>query len=180
MRRYCGVLALHQGQVALVREQYETWDTEYWNVPSGAVEVGESPTAGAVRELREETGLRAADEALGLVWTTTVIHQGRAISASCNYVASIAEPTFCVDDPDGSVIDVQWFRFEEALRRLRSLPYPPLRVPAVAYLERPTPQPVAWTFTLSEAANGEPLWSWQSSVSSPDDDKPLATPTPST
>lgn len=179
MRRYAGVIAQYHGQLALVRERYEAWDAEYWNLPSGGVESGESPTAGAVRELREETGLRAAEEALELVSTTTVVHQGRAVSQSWNYVASVAEPEFCVDDPDGSVTDVRWFSFGDAIRLLRAHPYPPLSIPAVTYLDRVAGKPIAWTFTLAEDANAEPRWSWRSSVSGPDDDQPLATSAPS-
>ncbi|NUR98181.1 MAG: NUDIX hydrolase [Kribbellaceae bacterium] len=134
MQGYAGVVAWHGGKVALVWERYEAWDTQYWNLPSGAVEVGETPAAGAVRELREETGLRAGAGELELVWTTRTVVDGRIPSRSWNYVAEVADPTFAVDDPDGSVMDVRWFEPADAVRALEQLPYPPIAVPAVHYL----------------------------------------------
>lgn len=67
MPDYAGVLAFRGDRVALVREHYEGWDDERWNLPSGAIEPGESPEEGAVRELREETGLVVPVSALTLV-----------------------------------------------------------------------------------------------------------------
>jgi 8-oxo-dGTP diphosphatase len=57
MSRFAGVLAFHEGRVVLVREQYPAWGGQFWNVPSGRVEDGESFAQGAARELAEETGL---------------------------------------------------------------------------------------------------------------------------
>ncbi|HWD79622.1 MAG TPA: NUDIX hydrolase [Kribbella sp.] len=134
MQGYAGVLARYAGKVALVREQYEAWDAPCWNLPSGAVENGETPAAGAIRELREESGLRAAEEKLELVWTTRTVVDGRTTSRSWNYAAAMEDPTFAVDDPDGSVMDVRWFSTDDAVRALQQLPYPPLAVPALHYL----------------------------------------------
>ncbi|WP_432948091.1 NUDIX hydrolase [Kribbella sp. CA-253562] len=58
MKQYVGVVVRYGDRIALVREQYATWDREHWNLPSGAVEPGETPRAGAVREVLEETGHR--------------------------------------------------------------------------------------------------------------------------
>jgi 8-oxo-dGTP pyrophosphatase MutT (NUDIX family) len=41
--RYASVLAFHASRVVLVREEYPTWGGEFWNVPSGGVEEGETP-----------------------------------------------------------------------------------------------------------------------------------------
>jgi len=49
-----GALFLDEaGRVLLVRPTYK----EYWDIPGGYVEPGESPHAGCVREIREELGL---------------------------------------------------------------------------------------------------------------------------
>jgi 8-oxo-dGTP diphosphatase len=141
--------------VTLVREQYEAWDAPYWNLPSGAVEGGETPTAGAIRELREESGLRAVEADLALVWTTQVLIDGRVTSRSWNYTVDVQEPAFAPDDPDGSVMEVRWFSVEDAVRRLRQLPYPPITVPAIDYLTSAVPRR-EWSFTLDREA-----WSWE-------------------
>lgn len=146
MQGYAGVVAWYAGKVALVRERYEAWDGPYWNLPSGAVENGETPTAGAIRELREESGLRAAEEKLELVWTTQTVVDGRTTSQSWNYTVATQDPTFAVNDPDGSVTDVQWFTTDDAVRALEQLPYPPLAVPAVHYLTTGEPGR-DWVFT---------------------------------
>ena len=45
----------------------------YWFTPGGGLDPGESPAAGAARELAEETGLLLAPERLGApVWTEVV------------------------------------------------------------------------------------------------------------
>ncbi|TDO62573.1 8-oxo-dGTP diphosphatase [Kribbella sp. VKM Ac-2571] len=155
MQRYAGVVARYDGMVAVVREQYEAWDTPYWNLPSGAVEDGETPADGAVRELREESGLIAAADELELAWTTRTVVDGRATSQSWNYMVDVSEPAFAVDDPDGSVMEVRWFPVKDAVRLLCDLPYPPIAVPAVDYLTHGI-RGRNWGFTLA----GE-VWSWE-------------------
>jgi len=152
--RYCGVIARHDGQVAVVRERYDAWDAEYWNLPSGAVEDGETPAGGAVRELREETGLRVDEEALELVWRTISTVDGEAANKSWNYVVSVGDPSFCIDDPDGYITDARWFPVEDAVRLLRQLPYPPLAVPSSHFLQ--TAERLVWNFTPAD--DGQ--WGW--------------------
>jgi 8-oxo-dGTP diphosphatase len=156
MQVYAGVIAQYDGKIALVRDHYEAWDQPYWNLPSGGVDVGESPAAGAVRELREETGLHTTPDALRLVWTTTVIKSGETLSQSWNYVATVTDPEFLIDDPDDTVTDAAWFSPEDAVRLLHKMPWPPITVPALAYLQ--TPALASWAFTLADPAH----WTWQS------------------
>ncbi len=152
VRRFGGVVALYDGRVVLVREQYETWDAPYWSLPSGSVETGETPEAGSARELAEETGLNAAS--LHLIWRTTVVVDGEEVTSnSWNYATTVEDDTLAVDDPDGAILEARWFPPTEAAALLTSLPYPPLAVPAVAYLE--TGEPLDWTFTCTDNT-----WSW--------------------
>ncbi|NKB68516.1 MAG: NUDIX domain-containing protein [Candidatus Latescibacteria bacterium] len=49
-----------QQRVLLCRRR----DIDFWNMPGGGLETGEAPWEGAVREVREETGLEVAVEKL--------------------------------------------------------------------------------------------------------------------
>jgi 8-oxo-dGTP diphosphatase len=153
VRRYGGVIATYDGQVALVREQYETWDAPYWSPPSGTVEEGETPAAGSARELLEETGLKAPESALQLIWQATVVIDGQIISNAWNYATTVEDNTLATDDPDGAILEARWFPPTEAATLLTRLPYPPLSVPAVAYLQTGTP--LHWTFTQTNTT-----WTW--------------------
>jgi 8-oxo-dGTP pyrophosphatase MutT (NUDIX family) len=56
-----------EGRVLLVNPTYK----EYWNLPGGGVDAGETPYAGCVREVREELGLTPAIGPLRLAaWTS--------------------------------------------------------------------------------------------------------------
>ncbi|MFK4082818.1 NUDIX hydrolase [Kribbella sp. NPDC020789] len=155
VRRYGGVVASYDGWVALVREQFERWDKAYWSLPSGAIELGESPEAGSVRELAEESGLKAPESSLRLVWRATVVVEGEVTSNTWNYATEVEDDAFAVDDPDGSILEARWFQPAEAADLLTQLPYPPLSVPAVEYLRTGTP--IDWTFTCTGST-----WNWAS------------------
>src|ERR1039458_1819533 len=51
-----GAIVVHDARVLLVRRGTEPLKG-HWTLPGGVLEVGESLTAGVVREVREETGL---------------------------------------------------------------------------------------------------------------------------
>ncbi len=57
-----GVVAIDdQDRVALVAQHRYTLDHRSWEIPEGGAPAGESPLAGAQRELREEAGVEAAE-----------------------------------------------------------------------------------------------------------------------
>ena len=51
-----GVLTLDENRLLLVQRAIEPFKG-YWDIPGGFLEAGEHPATGAVREVREETGL---------------------------------------------------------------------------------------------------------------------------
>jgi 8-oxo-dGTP diphosphatase len=146
MTDYAGVLAFRDGRVALVRERYKDWENEQWSLPSGAVEPGESPAEAAVRELREETGLRVRVDQLTLVAEVLVVSRdGASRSTAWNYRAESPDGDFAIDDPDSSVREARWFLAAEAVPLVGAVPYPPLSQPVVAHLEGDAA--IRWTFT---------------------------------
>ena len=146
-RRYTGVLAFHAGRVVLVREEYPTWGGEFWNIPSGRVEDGESPAEGAARELAEETGLVVPPADLVLVSTTVTTH-GTRESRAWNHAVQVAATELRVADPDGIVSEARWFEIADAVEVLAILPYRPLAEPAVAYLTGRAEPVREWRFVL--------------------------------
>ncbi len=62
---------LADGRLVLVRQYRYAVDAQVWELPAGRREAGETPEAGARRELEEEVGLRAGTlEPLLVFWTT--------------------------------------------------------------------------------------------------------------
>jgi len=53
-----GIIQNEQGEILLCHRR----DKDLWNLPGGRVEIGESPWAAVVREVKEETGLNVKIE----------------------------------------------------------------------------------------------------------------------
>lgn len=148
--RFAGVLARHRGRVALVRQRHDDGQL-VWSLPGGRVEPHETPEQGAVRELREETGLVVSTARLGLVSTVSVAAPAPGYGA-WNFVVDVEDPALAVDDPDGLVEQASWFAVEEAVRLLTGLPYRPMSEPSVAMLTEPGTDTGHWAFPSA----GEP------------------------
>jgi 8-oxo-dGTP pyrophosphatase MutT (NUDIX family) len=149
-RRFAGVLAHHHGEVILVRESHVRWGGEFWNVPSGMIEAHETPARGAVRELAEETGLVVSSLGLRLRTTTSVVIDGDQVH-SWNFEVEVDDPTVRVQDPNLLVQEARWFPVDQAIERLRLLPYRPLAEPAIATLTAEAAGTTHWTFASPDA-----------------------------
>lgn len=149
-QRFAGVLAHHNGNVVLVREEHSRWGGEFWNLPSGMLEAHETPAEGAARELAEETGLRVAPSDLRLRTTSSTVVDGIAVQA-WNFEVDVEESAIAVGDPDLLVQAARWFPADAAIDLLRSLPYRPLAEPALAVLTGAATAGTHWEFASPEA-----------------------------
>ena len=84
--RACG--ALIQGDMILMVRHVEP-TRSYWTLPGGGVEAGETPAEAAVREVREETGLRV--RAVRRLWEGTYGNGHRTSPEYCYLVEPEAE-----------------------------------------------------------------------------------------
>lgn len=57
-------LVVREGRLLVIRHRHPDPEKEYWVVPGGDLEPGESPAEGARREMEEETGLHVKVERL--------------------------------------------------------------------------------------------------------------------
>ncbi|SRR6266481_2271125 len=56
------VISNNRGEVLLIkRSKNNDVFPEYWDIPGGTLEDGEDPSQGAIREIKEETGLSISD-----------------------------------------------------------------------------------------------------------------------
>jgi len=94
------ILHRHDGQILLVQEQKKA-NYGKWNLPGGHLEAGEKITAGAIREVKEETGLDVnLSGLLGLYsWRTGKEHALRYVF--------IAE-TKGDPKPGDEILEVKW------------------------------------------------------------------------
>ncbi len=108
-----GVLAKHQNKFLLARETLEG-GKDYWIVPGGKVEFGESIEDAAKRELKEETGIETKN--------LKFLCYKEAIFADYNYHTVIfffettAKNFDLKEDIEGKVIESKWFTREEVIK----------------------------------------------------------------
>ncbi|WP_045741150.1 NUDIX domain-containing protein [Actinoplanes rectilineatus] len=97
------------GRLMLVRH---TGKQDGWAVPGGAVDLGESPAQAAVREIREETGLRIhrlrlLDVLGGADYEVTYANGDRAAYVTAVFEAAVAGGTPAPDREE--ISELRWF-----------------------------------------------------------------------
>jgi ADP-ribose pyrophosphatase YjhB (NUDIX family) len=103
-----GAFCHHDGAVLLVRERGE------WLLPGGLLEPDETPAEGALRELREETGIEALIEDLAAISRQTFVDEAdpsrRFAFRFATFLATTTDPMTSADPGlDGEGIDgVAW------------------------------------------------------------------------
>ncbi len=107
-----GVVAIDEhDRVVLVRQHRYTLDEDSWELPEGGVPAGESALDGARRELREETGVEAAEwrELAHLDLSNSITDERAVIFLATGLTLGVAEP-----DPT-EVLVTRWVPFDEAV-----------------------------------------------------------------
>ncbi len=62
-----GVFCEFQGRILLLKRHADKIEGLRWNIPGGKLDKGETPIDGALRELDEETGIRASKHSLTFI-----------------------------------------------------------------------------------------------------------------
>ena len=102
-----------EGRVVLIRQYRHATKGYLLEVPAGTLDPGEAPEACALREVEEETGLRAAQlDPLGFIWTTPGFTDERIWL----YRATGLTPTAVAHESD-EIITVERLPLDEAVRR---------------------------------------------------------------
>jgi 8-oxo-dGTP pyrophosphatase MutT (NUDIX family) len=100
-----------EDRLVLVGQHRYTLDEYSWEIPEGGVPADESPLEGAKRELREETGVEAADwrELARLDLSNSITDERAVVFLATGLTHGEPEP-----DPT-EALEVRWAAFDEAL-----------------------------------------------------------------
>ncbi|WP_257348432.1 NUDIX hydrolase [Pseudalkalibacillus decolorationis] len=106
----------------IVLVQNKKGDTSYWSYPGGAVEEGETLEQAVIRETKEEAGLDI-EVTGGLQSIREKFFPGKGHHVVFfTFYAKIIGGELAPADPDGEIVDVQWFDYEEARKLLAYIP----------------------------------------------------------
>lgn len=99
-----GVLAMERGRLLLVQRAIAPFKG-YWDIPGGFLENGESPQAGAIREMQEETGLFIKPTEILGIFMDTYGPSGESTLNIC-YLADVIGGR---PQPASDVSRLEWF-----------------------------------------------------------------------
>lgn len=107
------VLIVSEGDVLLVRG----WlGGKKWGLPGGGLKAGESVTAGSVREVEEEVGVRLAETALRQIGTYRHKAGGISYQAECCVVELSEKPALKIRWYE--IADARWFKLSDIRGRM--------------------------------------------------------------
>ncbi|MDT8304879.1 MAG: NUDIX hydrolase [Anaerolineae bacterium] len=134
------------GDLLLVQQQGPDDHQPYWALPGGRVVSGELLLDGLCREVREETGVQIA-EVGELVYTARLDNPSHGYQSHTRVFSVNAwQGRVLPADPDHLILDVAFFPFAEAVRRLAAIPWLVMRQPLLAYLQGNTSAGCVWLY----------------------------------
>lgn len=133
-------------RILLVGQRGPTDPHDIWSIPGGVVEDGELLDEALIREVREETGLEVAHVG-GLAYATQLDNPDDAAQAFA-FIFEIQDwsGSIHVDDPDGKVFSAEFFDVNEAIAKLKQVPWEHMRDPIAAYLKGEVPKGTFWLY----------------------------------
>ena len=108
-RPCAGALVESNGRLMLIRRGVEPFKG-WWDIPGGFLDPGEHPEAGAVREVREETGLAIHLTSLLGIYMDTYGDGSDVYTLNVMY---LAEPIGGVARPADDAVEIGWFGPDE-------------------------------------------------------------------
>ena len=149
---------VRQGHQLLLVHQQGPYDrAPFWALPGGKVEPGELLIEALVREIKEETGLVAAQTgALAYIMHADILLNGRrSVPEGRVFSRQIMAFVFEVNewagkiapaDPDGLILEARFFPLPAAIEKLQTIPVRTAREPILAYLLGEAPTGATWLY----------------------------------
>jgi len=107
-----GAIVEKDGKILLVQEK-QPRAYGLWNTPAGWLESGENPIDGAIREVKEETGLEIKINGLLGIYIGRSIHDPNLTVNKIVFRASLIGGELKI--PKDELLDIKWFEPSEAL-----------------------------------------------------------------
>lgn len=109
-----GAFVIQDGKVMLVRRGIEPYK-DYWDIPGGFLDPDEHPEEGAVREVREETGLLVRTTDLQGIFIDTYGEDASEYTINIYYRAEVVEGEA---EPQTDAVDIGWFGPDELPKKI--------------------------------------------------------------
>jgi 8-oxo-dGTP diphosphatase len=110
-----GVLVVRGGQLLLVRRRIEPFKG-HWDIPGGFLEETETPEAGAVREVREETGLEVRLTGLFGFYVDRCLYQEQVgVTLNAYFLGEVVDGQERAGD---DAAELRWFSPDEIPSRI--------------------------------------------------------------